>query len=159
MRVTEIDMRYSQDTTLLKREAIIKQQAGRMEYLEMSRWVWILLFAILSIVSGMAYYFMKRKRHAQWLSHIDQVTKLKMESIRNRVSPHFIFNILNREISSEEEGSSRRTQLSGLVELLRSSLEITEKLSITLEEELRFVRRSEERRVGKECRSRWSPYH
>ena len=111
-----------------------------MEYLEMSRWVWILLFAILSIVSGMAYYFMKRKRHAQWLSHVDQVTKLKMESIRNRVSPHFIFNILNREISSEEEGSSRRTQLSGLVELLRSSLEITEKLSITLEEELRFVR-------------------
>src|SRR3712207_8326681 len=23
----------------------------------------------------------------------------------------------------------------------------------------RFVNRSEERRVGKECRSRWSPYH
>ena len=22
-----------------------------------------------------------------------------------------------------------------------------------------FARRSEERRVGKECRSRWSPYH
>ena len=22
-----------------------------------------------------------------------------------------------------------------------------------------FIRRSEERRVGKECRSRWSPYH
>ncbi|MDD2953690.1 MAG: histidine kinase [Parabacteroides sp.] len=140
MRVAEIDMRYSQDTTLLKREVIIKQQAGRMEYLEMSRWVWILLFVILSIVSGMAYYLMKRKRRAQWLSHIDQVTKLKMESIRNRVSPHFIFNVLNREISSEEKGSPRRTQLSGLVELLRSSLEITEKLSITLEEELRFVR-------------------
>src|SRR3712207_9043881 len=26
-------------------------------------------------------------------------------------------------------------------------------------EELRGRRRSEERRVGKECRSRWSPYH
>ena len=84
-----------------------------MEYLEMSRWVWILLFAILSIVSGMAYYFMKRKRHAQWLSHIDQVTKLKMESIRNRVSPHFIFNVLNREISTEEEGSLRRRNFPG----------------------------------------------
>ena len=24
---------------------------------------------------------------------------------------------------------------------------------------LQFVERSEERRVGKECRSRWSPYH
>jgi len=26
-------------------------------------------------------------------------------------------------------------------------------------EELEKLRRSEERRVGKECRSRWSPYH
>src|SRR3712207_9514487 len=26
-------------------------------------------------------------------------------------------------------------------------------------EPLRFIPRSEERRVGKECRSRWSPYH
>ena len=24
---------------------------------------------------------------------------------------------------------------------------------------IRYVARSEERRVGKECRSRWSPYH
>ena len=24
---------------------------------------------------------------------------------------------------------------------------------------IRFFHRSEERRVGKECRSRWSPYH
>src|SRR2546427_12890886 len=26
-------------------------------------------------------------------------------------------------------------------------------------EEVEFLKRSEERRVGKECRSRWSPYH
>jgi len=28
-----------------------------------------------------------------------------------------------------------------------------------LQREGRFIDRSEERRVGKECRSRWSPYH
>ena len=28
-----------------------------------------------------------------------------------------------------------------------------------LEESISFSCRSEERRVGKECRSRWSPYH
>ena len=36
-------------------------------------------------------------------------------------------------------------------------------VSIALDEKLdrlySFGRRSEERRVGKECRSRWSPYH
>ena len=36
-----------------------------------------------------------------------------------------------------------------------SLAEIAENLGITRQ----GVRRSEERRVGKECRSRWSPYH
>ena len=31
--------------------------------------------------------------------------------------------------------------------------------SITLFSMVPFILRSEERRVGKECRSRWSPYH
>ena len=29
----------------------------------------------------------------------------------------------------------------------------------TVKEEMQATKRSEERRVGKECRSRWSPYH
>ena len=31
--------------------------------------------------------------------------------------------------------------------------------TITRKEENKLRKRSEERRVGKECRSRWSPYH
>ena len=30
---------------------------------------------------------------------------------------------------------------------------------VTLRTGGRYIQRSEERRVGKECRSRWSPYH
>ena len=37
-----------------------------------------------------------------------------------------------------------------------SDLEFLSNLSL---EELKAYERSEERRVGKECRSRWSPYH
>src|SRR5256886_17340157 len=33
------------------------------------------------------------------------------------------------------------------------------RLAHLLEQHAAFWRRSEERRVGKECRSRWSPYH
>ena len=39
------------------------------------------------------------------------------------------------------------------IEALRPSMQ-----ALT-DEELRAKTRSEERRVGKECRSRWSPYH
>ena len=33
------------------------------------------------------------------------------------------------------------------------------KIKIHIGEARNFLKRSEERRVGKECRSRWSPYH
>ena len=36
---------------------------------------------------------------------------------------------------------------------------IFEKTIIKVNEKVSLHRRSEERRVGKECRSRWSPYH
>ena len=31
--------------------------------------------------------------------------------------------------------------------------------SVSISNQRNFINRSEERRVGKECRSRWSPYH
>ena len=48
--------------------------------------------------------------------------------------------------------------------LLSRELTVDEKLDIIGKEydiplEENFRKRSEERRVGKECRSRWSPYH
>src|SRR2546430_8843725 len=42
-------------------------------------------------------------------------------------------------------------------DLANSALEFASMTSATMK--LTAVRRSEERRVGKECRSRWSPYH
>ena len=42
---------------------------------------------------------------------------------------------------------------------LRHKLEISNQTINFLNESAKKHRRSEERRVGKECRSRWSPYH
>ena len=36
---------------------------------------------------------------------------------------------------------------------------VLEKQGPLNEDEFELMKRSEERRVGKECRSRWSPYH
>src|SRR6266699_1853139 len=43
--------------------------------------------------------------------------------------------------------------------VLRDYLTVTRNLDPVLLERGRMNQRSEERRVGKECRSRWSPYH
>src|SRR2546422_10866171 len=51
----------------------------------------------------------------------------------------------------------RRRRWSGVVEVRR--VEDVEQLEVGIEGRRVTGTRSEERRVGKECRSRWSPYH
>ena len=59
------------------------------------------------------------------------------------------------------EGSGAEVPLVGILVGSASDLPVMQQCTAILE---RFqipheLRRSEERRVGKECRSRWSPYH
>lgn len=138
-RVAEIDMRYRQDTTLLKREAVIREQRVAVDSLETTRLLWILASAFLLALACFIYFYMKKQRSLQWHRYFGQITKLKMENVRNRISPHFILNVLKHEISASEKELVRQTELAGLVKLLRSSLDIAEKLSIPLQEELDFV--------------------
>ena len=63
-----------------------------------------------------------------------------------RIDPWFLFNI--REIIDFE------------TEITNIAAEIKDRTSGPVPgQTLRKAKRSEERRVGKECRSRWSPYH
>ena len=61
------------------------------------------------------------------------------------------FRVSARTVSRWETGTNM-PDLSILVEL-------AEYYDVEMRELLDGERRSEERRVGKECRSRWSPYH
>ena len=69
-----------------------------------------------------------------------------------------VFNDMSLSEIAEEEGISRQ----GVHDLVKRC----NKILAGYEEKLKLVQkfnqtkqRSEERRVGKECRSRWSPYH
>src|SRR2546422_9130645 len=66
---------------------------------------------------------------------------------------------LSRTRRTDEEDALRDTTAEALV-LLRILEEVDDldQLGLRLVD-ARHVGRSEERRVGKECRSRWSPYH
>src|SRR3712207_9160606 len=61
-------------------------------------------------------------------------------------------NLSNRQIA--QELGLDRSDVQAMTEQLRSGL-VAKAPAVQLEGEVR----SEERRVGKECRSRWSPYH
>ncbi|MGV8135176.1 MAG: tetratricopeptide repeat protein [Mangrovibacterium sp.] len=97
----------------------------------------LLIFAGISVFLFALY--IRKKRDARYQKQVADMTTLRMENVRNRISPHFIFNILQQEIGSEED-AEKHQRLSILVKLLRQSLEMTENLSISLAQELNFVK-------------------
>ena len=63
--------------------------------------------------------------------------------------------------SSKKTAKPVRPQLGEGVEILNAGSVLEDPITRTLETNYMpyAMSRSEERRVGKECRSRWSPYH
>ena len=82
-----------------------------------------------------------------------------MLDYKNIIIKRYTLNLSFKELA-EEFGASK----SGVNDFIRA-FEKCDKLSYPLPEGItnyaisELVYRSEERRVGKECRSRWSPYH
>src|SRR5256885_17162208 len=56
-------------------------------------------------------------------------------------------------------GGAEKAQAHGLAHDQAEFLRVQRHLGALFHAEGRQAQRSEERRVGKECRSRWSPYH
>ncbi len=139
-RVAELDMRYRQDTIVLRKEMQIERQAGEMRVLKLSVYVWILICLLLAVAFGISFWYMRKKREFLRERFLGQINRMRMENIRNRVSPHFTFNVLGREISQFKGPEEKKDGLLQLVQLLRKSLELTEKLNIPLQEELDFVK-------------------
>lgn len=139
MRVAETESRYKQDATLLKQTHLIEQQQSDMKSLQLRTYIWVLACFIIVLIAIFVYFYMRRQRAYMLEKHRSRITELRMENIRNRVSPHFIFNVLNRVISKYDENDQSYQELFNLIKLLRLNLKLTEKLNVTLEEELDFV--------------------
>ena len=140
MRTAEIVQRYRQDSTLMKKEMIIAEKQN--ELLVLNQYIYIAVFAVLLLGAVLFVWFLINKRKQEekvWNMRAAFVSQ-KLENIRNRISPHFIFNVLNREISrpsAEEE--ERKESLMNLVKLMRRNLELTDRLAVLLRDEIDFV--------------------
>ncbi|MDD2960696.1 MAG: histidine kinase [Muribaculaceae bacterium] len=132
-QIAEIKSRYIQDTTLLNRNhTIISKEKQITNLTWISSIVFLLLFVTILLIIFI-YQNNKRKAELKEMANRSSLASLRLQNIRNRVSPHFIFNILNRELTVSNEG------VSNLVLLLRKNLELCDKFCITLKEEIDFV--------------------
>lgn len=138
-RVAELDMRYRQDTIVLRKEMQIQRQAGEVRVLKLSMYIWVLVCVVLAAATAVIIWYMRKKREFLRERFYRQINRVRMENLRSRISPHFTFNVLGREINQIKGSEEVKDHLMELVKYLRRSLELTEKLCVSLQDELEFV--------------------
>lgn len=135
MRASEIMERFTQDTLQLHHSLAMEHKNAAIQRANAITIGAIAL--VLVIVLILALWVMhSRKRYAQDKMRIMQ---WKLASVRNRISPHFVFNVLNGKIlkSNEQEAN----ELLDLTKLIRANLDLSCQLEVSLRKELDFVKR------------------
>lgn len=135
MRTADLALRYQQDSTLMAHRLLLQEQKNEVLVLRQTQFA----VAVVAVLTAVFLYLYNKKKRALLLARNRRtVSTLRLENIRNRLSPHFIFNVLNREMA--DRNVEEKQELSSLVKLMRRNLELAEQLCVTLAEELDFVK-------------------
>ena len=137
--VAEMDMRYTNDTKLLKNRITISEQENKINTFRLS-----MILGTVILIGLIAYFIeylrrVRKNRQRQFEQHLSEISKLKMQNIREKISPHFTFNVLNSEIRLHPESAKEHQRLIQLTKLLRKGLDLSNCIAVPLSEELDFV--------------------
>lgn len=137
--VAELDLRYKNDTTHLHHRITIAQQENKIKVLHLESALAAVIILILIIYVFEYRRKIQKRRKQEFERHLYDINKLKMQSIREKISPHFLFNVLNCEINQHPESADEHQRLMQLTRLLRKGLDLSNRFAIPLAEELEFV--------------------
>ncbi len=140
LRMEDVEFRYRQDTTLLKRDIMVTQSEIEVSRLRMTLIIVLLLLLIILVLVVLVYHTIRSRHERQRHQQLEVITRLRMENVRNRFSPHFIFNVLNIVIASLKQQEGTVLPLKLLVKVLRTNLQICDKLAIELKDEIELTR-------------------
>lgn len=121
-------------------QQIIKQKEIETRQQKIITWFVVILFCLtLSFISIVALYIRKR-RDAIHQKQLESIAILRLQNTRNTISPHFVFNVLNNIWAIIDDKENARSQFGNLTNLIRQSLIHTDQITISLEEEIEFVK-------------------
>lgn len=129
----------------LQAEKRIQQQIinKRTSQVRMFRLIfWISLSTITFLVLAI-YFFLRsrsRRKELERQKHIYEISRLKMQNIHNRISPHFFFNLLSGFHDETGIPEILQHKLKQTSLLLKKSLENAERHTIPISEELEIVK-------------------
>ena len=133
MRTTEIMSRFTTDTLQLHHDLAIEHKNAEIQSIKFTSTLAISI-AVTSILLLILWYLYLRKRRFKIQL---RMMNLKLDNIRNRISPHFMFNVLNNRIIKSDVKESN--ELTELAQLIRANLDMSSTLGVELQKELEFV--------------------
>ena len=133
MRMSANILRYRHDKRLLQQQQEIK----RKELTAIIGWTFAVIAVLAAGIIALIVVTRIRRQKINVLTMRQQLRSLKMEAVRNRINPHFIFNALNHEMLCQLKG--KEVDFTPLITLLRRGLEQADKSVTTLADELKFI--------------------
>ncbi len=93
----------------------------------------------LVVIVGLILFFVVRRINVRKREEkmMNKIISLRQENLRNRVTPHFIYNALNHELHNAKYGQP--SHLDSLVDLIRKQQIVASEILIPFDEELKFT--------------------
>lgn len=138
--IAEIDLRYSQDTTLLKRDVVIANAEAQLSRQQTTVMLVVTLLIIVVLLAALAFVYIRRKSERKYEKQVALVTRLRMENVANRISPHYTFNVLNTMMPAFKQYPDLSHLLRLFIQVLRGNLIGSGQIAVELGAELELVR-------------------
>jgi tetratricopeptide (TPR) repeat protein len=128
----------------LENEKEIQERIIAQKELQSKQYKIITGFAILIIVLMVGFtislvFFYRRKREAIYQHQLNDLTRLKMQNISSRISPHFVFNMLGSLSNAANNPEKVKEKISHLSLLLRNVIENVEHTTVPFNAEIEVV--------------------
>lgn len=143
-QVSTLKYRYQRDTSLVRQQETILNQEMTVKHLAARQNYMLIIGGLVFVfIAGVILWWRNsecKKQEIQSLTHARDVAVLRMENARNRISPHFMFNVLNAVMRDKDSNSNMEQNLKAFTHLLQANLSNVDSIGIPLSQELKFVK-------------------
>lgn len=130
MHTADIMTRFTEDTLRLHHRIAMNEKDAKME----RQTLFFVLILVIALLAVLLWMFHARNQKAKMQRRL---LDMRLSVLRNRISPHFTFNVLNNEMATVPD--DRQQQLSALAKLIRENLDLSLCDLISLKQELDFI--------------------
>lgn len=137
--LAEASLRYRNDTTIMAKNKKLEESREEINKLTFMTTVSVLSFAIAVLLFSYITLLRKKRLERDRKETAAIINDYKLKVIKNRVTPHFIFNVLNAVMPSFRSHDELQAPIRSMVRLLRSGLTATDSVTVRLAREMEYV--------------------